>query len=158
MIQQTIKPIVTFFIAIAIVIFNSFLFPEVVSAQQKAICNQPIESGSCRASFNRYGFNGSECVQFNFGGCEGNENNFMTLADCQQSCLGETSAVQSDVNTAEQICAQPIESGSCQADFSRYAFNGNQCVPFSFGGCEGNENNFVTLEDCQETCVVQAEN
>ncbi|WP_413164317.1 BPTI/Kunitz domain-containing protein [Capilliphycus salinus ALCB114379] len=157
MIQQTIKAIATVSIAIAIVIFNSLLFPEAVSAQPKPICNQPIESGSCQASFNRYGFNGSECVQFTFGGCEGNENNFMTLPDCQQTCLGESRPVD-QANTAEQICAQPIESGSCKADFSRYAFNGNQCVPFSFGGCEGNENNFVTLEDCQETCVVQAEN
>ncbi|MEA5519760.1 MAG: BPTI/Kunitz-type proteinase inhibitor domain-containing protein [Limnoraphis robusta] len=152
--KQTIWLITKIFIAIAIVIFNVALFPQTVFAQQKTICNQPIETGSCRASFNRYAFNGSECVQFSFGGCEGNENNFITLGDCQQTCLGEASAVKPEVSTAEEICAQRIESGSCQADFNRYAFNGSECVTFSFGGCEGNENNFITLEDCQETCVV----
>lgn len=157
MILQTIKPILTFSIAIAILIFNSLLFPQTVLAQEKPMCNQPIESGTCQANFKRYAFNGEECVPFSFGGCEGNENNFITLGDCEQACLGESKPID-QANTAEQICAQPIESGSCKADFNRYAFDGNECVPFSFGGCEGNENNFVTLEDCEYTCILQAEN
>ncbi len=157
MITSTIKRISQILMAIAIIFSHALIFPQTVSAQQQSICNQPIETGSCRASFNRYAFNGNECVQFTFGGCEGNENNFMTLADCQRGCLGEASSMTSEQSTPEQICAQPIEAGSCQADFSRYAFNGNECVTFSFGGCEGNENNFITLEDCQEMCVVKAQ-
>ena len=28
------------------------------------------------------------CVQFVFGGCGGNFNNFLTLSDCRQTCYG----------------------------------------------------------------------
>ncbi|EAW37534.1 BPTI/Kunitz-type proteinase inhibitor domain-containing protein [Lyngbya sp. PCC 8106] len=156
MIKQIIKLITTISLAIAIIISSSLLLPQEVFAEPKPMCSQPIEAGTCQASFNRYAFNGNECVPFSFGGCEGNENNFMTLGDCQQTCLGESKRVD-QANTPEQICAQPIQSGTCQADFSRYAFDGNECVPFSFGGCEGNENNFTALEDCQETCIIKAQ-
>ena len=157
MLKQIIKPIAVSLLAIALVIFSSLLFPQAVFAQEKSICNQPIEAGTCQADFDRYGFDGDRCVRFSFGGCEGNENNFITLSDCQQACLGESQAVDR-ASTPEQICSQPIKSGSCQADFTRYAFDGNECVTFSFGGCEANENNFITLEDCENICVVEAEN
>ena len=30
-----------------------------------------------------------------------------------------------------------------------------RCVRFTYGGCQGNENNFLTKRDCEETCPVQ---
>ena len=37
----------------------------------------------------------------------------------------------------------------------RFFFNPDtgDCEPFGYGGCEGNENNFVSLLQCSETCV-----
>jgi hypothetical protein len=55
---------------------------------------------------------------------------------------------------ARRICAQPIVTGPCRAAFRRYAFNAavGRCVPFLYGGCQGNTNNFETMRACQRTC------
>uniref|UniRef100_A0A348G5Z7 Kunitz type protease inhibitor n=1 Tax=Odontomachus monticola TaxID=613454 RepID=A0A348G5Z7_ODOMO len=52
-------------------------------------------------------------------------------------------------------CQSPIDKGSCRAVMKRYAYNPamNQCEQFMYGGCGGNENNFKTEQECEETCV-----
>jgi hypothetical protein len=56
--------------------------------EQKRICMQPSVVGPCRALLPRFFFNPSngECVLFNYGGCQGNDNNFATQEECQTSC------------------------------------------------------------------------
>ena len=51
-------------------------------------------------------------------------------------------------------CTLPAESGLCKAAFQRFYFNSDsgQCEQFIFGGCGGNDNNFETMEQCQQTC------
>lgn len=48
------------------------------------------------------------------------------------------------------------ESGPCKAIKERYFFNVNSgsCERFEYGGCSGNSNNFETMEECEEACVV----
>ena len=52
-------------------------------------------------------------------------------------------------------CSQPAETGHCRALFPRYFYNATAqtCQEFVYGGCEGNENNFESVEECQEHCV-----
>ncbi|CAB0006626.1 unnamed protein product [Nesidiocoris tenuis] len=52
------------------------------------ICLLPLKTGPCRADFPMYGYDVSQkkCVEFQYGGCRGNRNNFKTLEDCQQTC------------------------------------------------------------------------
>ena len=47
-----------------------------------------------------------------------------------------------------------MDPGPCFALFPRYAYkaSSNRCEKFYYGGCAGNENNFVTSEMCHETC------
>lgn len=47
------------------------------------------------------------------------------------------------------------DDGPCKAIHIRYFFNikSRKCEVFEYGGCHGNENNFLTLEECQEKCV-----
>ncbi|WP_170229246.1 BPTI/Kunitz domain-containing protein [Polyangium fumosum] len=55
---------------------------------------------------------------------------------------------------ARRICNQPIVTGPCRGAFRRYAFNPavGRCVRFTYGGCQGNMNNFQSLRACQRLC------
>ncbi|XP_030020380.1 hemolymph trypsin inhibitor A [Manduca sexta] len=52
------------------------------------------------------------------------------------------------------ICFLPLEVGVCRALFFRYGYDPaiKACKEFMYGGCQGNANNFKTLEECQEAC------
>lgn len=69
--------------------------------------------------------------------------------------LRATSAQQA---TAEMCpydpCTLPAEPGFCDAAFSRYFFNATlgRCEEFTYGGCDGNENNFETHTECFAAC------
>lgn len=46
--------------------------------------------------------------------------------------------------------------GPCNGHFNRWYFEANKmmCVPFVYGGCRGNRNNFLTAEECNEGCKI----
>lgn len=56
-------------------------------------CHLPHERGSCLAHIQRWGFDPSsgKCVEFSYGGCGGNSNNFETREACEKLCLGKRS-------------------------------------------------------------------
>lgn len=97
-----------------------------------------------RAVFNRYGFDSTTgtCIEFVYGGCLGNTNNFQTLEECQQTCP--------DVDVCE---LEAGVVGPCAAVIPRYTFENGECTEFNYGGCGGNNNNFNTLAECQSTCI-----
>ncbi|XP_041827727.1 papilin isoform X2 [Melanotaenia boesemani] len=55
---------------------------------ERSICSLPRAAGSCGSWVARYHFDviTSKCAHFWYGGCHGNNNNFMTRADCQRAC------------------------------------------------------------------------
>lgn len=59
-----------------------------IVARPRARCALPIKTGPCRAYFPRYAFDTSvgRCVQFIYGGCQGNSNNFESYEECRDSC------------------------------------------------------------------------
>lgn len=188
-----------------------------------AICSLPIVVGPCEAAFPRFAFSASEgqCVPFTYGGCEGNENNFETLEDCEATCGGASGSGGSGAapgtggsgaapgtggsgakpgtggsganpgtggsganpgtggsgatpgtggsgaapstggaagatgeGGAGAACSLPIDVGPCDGAIPRFAYSesAGRCLPFSYGGCQGNENNFETLEECEAAC------
>nr|P81902.1 RecName: Full=Trypsin inhibitor; AltName: Full=Cocoon shell-associated trypsin inhibitor; Short=CSTI [Bombyx mori] len=52
-------------------------------------CLLPIKTGPCKGSFPRYAYDSSEdkCVEFIYGGCQANANNFETIEECEAACL-----------------------------------------------------------------------
>ncbi|XP_063409056.1 basement membrane-specific heparan sulfate proteoglycan core protein-like [Mytilus trossulus] len=52
-------------------------------------------------------------------------------------------------------CQQPLQAGSCSDYTVNYFFNTNssKCERFWYGGCQGNQNNFKSDEECQAACV-----
>ncbi|XP_013384770.1 uncharacterized protein ZC84.1 [Lingula anatina] len=146
------------------------------------ICIAPADPGPCDGFFPRYFFDSKvcQCQKFIYGGCEGNDNNFETLEECQNACPvtcdhikcpdGETCVRGREINTKSlcrppiprcvPICEAPQDSGPCEAYMPRYFYNSTaeQCQKFIYGGCGGNANNFETLEECQKTCPVTCDN
>jgi hypothetical protein len=51
-------------------------------------------------------------------------------------------------------CLLPLETGPCDAYFTRYGFNPktNRCENFVYGGCGANANNFESLAACEAAC------
>ncbi|XP_061600031.1 papilin [Cololabis saira] len=55
---------------------------------ERSTCSLPRAAGSCASWVSRYHFDvlTNKCVQFWYGGCHGNDNNFMTQAECHRAC------------------------------------------------------------------------
>lgn len=53
-----------------------------------------------------------------------------------------------------RICDTKHFTGTKREEFYRYAYDSSirQCVPFTYGGCFGNDNNFLTKRQCERTC------
>lgn len=53
------------------------------------------------------------------------------------------------------ICQLPPDIGRCHARYIRWYFNihSQECNHFQYGGCEGNQNNFMSKTDCERTCI-----
>lgn len=57
-------------------------------SEKNKICQLPKLTGDCKAGKLRFYFdsNAGECVQFLYGGCDGNKNNFLTRKECEIEC------------------------------------------------------------------------
>ena len=61
-----------------------------------------------------------------------------------------------DDDGLEDVCFQSIEVGSCYAILPKWGYdaNSNRCIPFDYGGCQGNDNQFKTKRQCENVCGV----
>ncbi|KAH8271908.1 hypothetical protein KR044_010427 [Drosophila immigrans] len=52
-------------------------------------CLQPLETGPCRMSLERYYYNkdSNACETFKYGGCKGNDNRWGFQQTCEEACL-----------------------------------------------------------------------
>ncbi|KFW80406.1 Tissue factor pathway inhibitor, partial [Phalacrocorax carbo] len=133
-----------------------------------SVCAMKADEGPCKAIHMRYYFDiqSRECEIFEYGGCHGNENNFLTLEECQKKCVvtgqypfsypisSSFVSVFSHPQKKPSFCFHEKDPGICRGYFSRYFYNKETkiCEVFKYGGCLGNQNNFKSLEECQTTC------
>lgn len=67
--------------------FSDFTFLEINSF---LVCRMPLVTGPCRARMPRFGYvaQSRTCKEFIYGGCDGNDNNFIRKDDCYNFCSG----------------------------------------------------------------------
>ncbi|XP_019378611.1 PREDICTED: tissue factor pathway inhibitor isoform X1 [Gavialis gangeticus] len=137
--------------------------PVAVSSPLKlghSICAMKLDEGPCKAILVRYYFNiqNRKCETFEYGGCKGNENNFLTLEECEKKCVVTDHPMKKKkgkFNTEKpKYCFLEQDAGICRGYIPRFFYNKDSrlCEKFWYGGCLGNQNNFWSLEDCQRTC------
>ncbi|KAL9848852.1 tissue factor pathway inhibitor isoform 8-T8 [Geothlypis trichas] len=129
-----------------------------------SFCAMKADEGPCKAIHIRYFFSikSRKCEVFEYGGCHGNENNFLTLEECQDKCVPKEFPQKMALAKNKKalflgqpdFCFHAQEPGVCRGYFTRYFYNKDTklCEAFKYGGCLGNQNNFRSLEECQNTC------
>ncbi|XP_026074772.1 boophilin-H2 isoform X2 [Carassius auratus] len=70
----------------------------------------------------------------------------------------ERDGVGSEVHIFHHSCTLKKDEGPCKAIKDRFYFNFDtgRCELFEYGGCQGNANNFESLQECEEMCLVKA--
>ncbi|CAB3262028.1 unnamed protein product [Arctia plantaginis] len=70
------------------VCFFLILFVGLAMSEVDPKCSQPIDPGICFGYSEMYGFDVTtqECKKFIYGGCQGNDNRFYSLEECQNNC------------------------------------------------------------------------
>lgn len=59
----------------------------------------------------------------------------------------------------ENVCGLDKEAGPCYGYFVRWYYDvkNSRCDRFVYGGCQGNENNYLTLKECEQKCKAEVE-
>ncbi len=97
---------------------------------KESVCSLPSDVGLCRASIERWFFDAAtgDCATFVWGGCGGNENNFVSKEKCMDRCSEVNDDDDDDVNAEtkegtwkdlSQRCTLDKDEGPCRAAFQR---------------------------------------
>lgn len=75
----------------------------------RTICNLEPDAGSCRGVYKRFHYDAARqsCQEFEYSGCRGNQNNFLTSEICMSSCSLIRASVPSN-RDPERSSRQPI--------------------------------------------------
>uniref|UniRef100_A0A914W4H0 BPTI/Kunitz inhibitor domain-containing protein n=1 Tax=Plectus sambesii TaxID=2011161 RepID=A0A914W4H0_9BILA len=96
--------------------------PPTTAADSSAICLEPLAKGSCRGLEWKYYFDSvsKSCTLFEYSGCGGNENNFMTESDCQLACASllahDIAAAAKSTTTEPPTSTGDSVTGGCTSE------------------------------------------
>ncbi len=132
----------------------------------RKVCMLPMDSGRCSDLLPRWYFDTkkAKCLQFVYSGCSGNANNFNSEYECNEHCFswGDDYLYPPELDNevfqpkkvALDACQLGPDVGPCKGSKERFYYDNNEqsCKSFTYGGCEGNRNNFLTERDCLVAC------
>jgi len=141
------------------------LIPRAIEAPPPTIgvlqsrCSLPFDGGDyCGGYSLRFYHIGGHCVQFWYGGCGGNSNNFFTSDECKTQCATQDTRFGRHLLPAiKDVCAEtPSDSGRwCKPPGSqqRWSYRNGECIVFTYLGCGGSSNQFDTEQECKDVCI-----
>uniref|UniRef100_T1JGC3 BPTI/Kunitz inhibitor domain-containing protein n=1 Tax=Strigamia maritima TaxID=126957 RepID=T1JGC3_STRMM len=118
------------------------------------VCALPSDHGPCSSAAEKrwyFNQNSGRCDQFIYGGCGGNGNNYVSLAECEHRCGVK-------ITTADEFkledCHLDKAYGRCDDSTIRWYYKKDTgvCEQFHYSGCNGNNNRFETRPECEEKC------
>lgn len=124
-----------------------------VQAGRRNMCRLPIKrvpvGYACYGNLGqRFGFDGTRCVSFQFCSKNGNENNFKTKQLCEKTCIKDARCNLPTPNT-----------GSCSNMGLRQTvsyYDGAKCIRFSYdlgcGSYKPDWNMFHSRWECEDAC------
>uniref|UniRef100_A0A914LUW2 BPTI/Kunitz inhibitor domain-containing protein n=1 Tax=Meloidogyne incognita TaxID=6306 RepID=A0A914LUW2_MELIC len=175
---------------------NSEIYSDFYKNSEKILggnpCLQPCNPGQGFYQLTRWFWDAAAdcCRQFTYKGQKGNQNNFVSLEECNNACYAPPNPCRQPIqlplvpcqpgpeacegrndlychigSTPETTvccpidqgdkCQLPIEPGEGTAQLPRFGYEPStqQCHQFIYRGLKGNQNNFLTLEECQLACL-----
>ncbi|KAL6034138.1 hypothetical protein STEG23_035438 [Scotinomys teguina] len=59
------------------------------------------------------------------------------------------------IDPYEEPCVLSLDTGDCHDNMTRWYFDSKKyyCRPFTYSGCHGNANNFLSKTDCKNACM-----
>ncbi|XP_035209579.1 tissue factor pathway inhibitor-like isoform X2 [Stegodyphus dumicola] len=132
-----------------------YLQDNTTNAQQDAqhICSlDPGHGDCCEEKKLKFHYNPDSriCYEILHKGCEGNNNTFDTMEQCETSCAGDRHG----------NCLLSVDFGDCCNRTIKFYYNRftGECHEFIYNGCAGNRNIFDTREECETFCEGNAIN
>ncbi|XP_055333296.1 uncharacterized protein LOC129584903 [Paramacrobiotus metropolitanus] len=86
--------------------------------------------------------------------CPNRPDAFCAADPCNECAVTFVDSVGKSVD-CQDTCSQKVQTGSCNGSLERFHFNmfTQECHSFNYSGCDGNDNNFVNLDECRERCL-----
>ncbi|XP_028607109.2 tissue factor pathway inhibitor 2-like [Podarcis muralis] len=138
-----------FLLVVSLVVLLEQVWPQSTTGDNREICLQPPLKGPCRALYVRWYYDRATqtCQEFSFGGCVGNDNNFLSFEECSKTC--------GRIKKVPKICRLKSDEGICRGLMRKYYFSLEtmSCEKFYYGGCLGNQNRFDDKDSCMNFCL-----
>ncbi|GMR58285.1 hypothetical protein PMAYCL1PPCAC_28480, partial [Pristionchus mayeri] len=119
--------------------------------REERVCETRADAGECSTAVMKWHWdtNRRACRQMVWGGCGGNGNRFSSKSECEQLCVRETAYPE-----GTNVCIMATDAGPCSDAVTMWHFDmgAGACRQFTYGGCRGNGNRFLTRSACEKQC------